>query len=696
MQQQEYEDQILDQHYNAQQIRLDKEELAGHDGKDSEPHLPGQFPRGELQKGGVKGKLKSFWNKTVVPAFPEAVGDISLIKKAMRVEAGVTKDIQDPEKFPEVSRVAEVRRGLDLCPEEKEWLSARRERTRSAFCQYLGLEEAEVHVDDVPVVGFGGSGGGYRAMIGVLGYAAHMKQSGLWDVLSYVAGVSGSCWSLAAYYTWAEGDWQRVIDHIKERLSPHHPLSPEAVREVLHSKNGPALTLGPLVQKHRSGLETVAMDLYSVFTTGYLFLGSDPAFNPKTVGHKPLEKVAGSHPSWLRWSDAIKHLEHGKEPLPLLTAIRHERPWKDWADETTPFKNADPSHDEHAEAVNAWFQWFEMSPFEIGCDELEAFCPTWAFGRPFSKGKSTMKLPEQSLALLLGLCTSAPAGPLISYLATIKRNLPPGFLGNSIMDMSRGVARFWGKQGKEEFQQHHPLHACNEHNFMLHLSQDSPDEEQAPPIEKTPSIHLIDSGMDNNCPTYVLLHPSRQVDLILNMDASSDVQKDSFQERVDQIGSRRGLQFAKRNPGVRPSDDEKDTHRFEGLYGQIYDGKLLGIRPDTVVDSYGHQVSNPPAPQVTKECSMMYLPLLPNQTAVPDFDPSTAKFSGSYNLVWTSEQVDMVTRVSEANCKAAEVAIRTTLMEIYQQKKVRREALRYPGQKARRDGNDLTDEEHKM
>ncbi|KAK3045493.1 hypothetical protein LTS18_013753, partial [Coniosporium uncinatum] len=148
-----------------------------------------------------------------------------------------------------------------------------------------------------------------------------------------------------------------------------------------------------------------------------------------------------------------------------MTATRHERPWKDWVDEKHPFKEPDHAASEHSEAGDAWFQWFEMTPFEIGCDELEAWVPTWGFGRPFSEGKSTMQLPEQSLALLLGLCTSAPAGPLTSSLTTISRNLPHGFIGNCINDMAHVVTKFWRKQGTEEFQQHHPLHACKEHNF---------------------------------------------------------------------------------------------------------------------------------------------------------------------------------------------------------------------------------------
>jgi phospholipase A2 len=179
--------------------------------------------------------------------------------------------------------------------------------------------------------------------------------------------------------------------------------------------------------------------------------------------------------------------------------------------------------------------------------------------------------------------------------------------------------------------------------------------------------------MDNNCPTYVLLHPSREVDVILNMDASSDVQKDTFQERVDQIGSRRGLKFTKRRY-TKAGTDPKDPERFKGLYAQIYDGTLVE-RPPTVVDSYGHRIMNPPAPTCHNECTMVYMPLLPNEKSVPGFDPSTAKFSGSYNLVWTPEQVEMLVKVCDTNFRDGEEAIKTALKDAWMRKKAMRESL---------------------
>jgi cytosolic phospholipase A2 len=213
------------------------------------------------------------------------------------------------------------------------------------------------------------------------------------------------------------------------------------------------------------------MDLYSVFTTGHLFLYDDVDTQNGATGQEAAKEVTGCHHScWYKWSSAQEHLESGAEPLPILTAIGHERPWRDWVDKENAFKEPDHTLEEHSGAQDAWLQWFEMTPFEIGCDELEAWVPTWGFGRPFSEGRSTMQLPEQSLSLLLGLCAGAPAGPLNSYLSTIERNLPQNFLGNAIENLAKGVSRLWGKHSTEKFQDHHPLHACNEHNVLYHLT----------------------------------------------------------------------------------------------------------------------------------------------------------------------------------------------------------------------------------
>ncbi|KAI5370371.1 putative lysophospholipase, catalytic domain, Acyl transferase/acyl hydrolase/lysophospholipase [Septoria linicola] len=608
-----------------------------------------------------QGLFKRFYHGIIKPAFPEAITDLKILGGITALETRVKRDMSNVEIFPEVARVAEGRRGLDLCTDEQTFLARRKARARDSFASYLGLDSEDVMPEDVPLVAFGGR---------CLGYAEQMKATGLWDCLTYVAGVSGSCWALAAYYSFANANIGTIIDHCQKRLSPHHPFSGDAIRTILSTPGGARNTLGPLIQKSKSGLQTVAMDLYSVFITGWIFFHD--GHSNRHVGYTDKD-VAKDHGSWHRYSDARKYTDNGSEPLPILTAIRHERPWKDWHDKEHPFEEADHSASDHAEASEAWFQWFEMTPYEIGCDEIEAWVPTWGFGRPFENGKSTSQLPEQSLALLLGLATSAPAGPLASYLATISLNIPSDFLGNSVHKISHNISKFGGKAGTEEFNKYAIIHftlatsttSCSTTQQSIQVKEDCL-------ASRTRRVHLIDSGMDNNCLTYVLLHPKRKVGVIINMDASSDVQKDSFQDRVDQIGSRRGLKFTKRH-NIAAGDGPQCPERFCGMYAQIYDGKLCD-RPAIVVDSYGRTVKNPPAPVSETECTMLYLPLLPNQKAVPDFDPSTCPWSGSYNLVWTAAQVETLVTLCKANFTEGQATIKEVLHEAWQRKKTAREA----------------------
>lgn len=277
-----------------------------------------------------KRKGSAFYQKVLKPAFPEAITDLKIMGGLTALEHRVKHEISDPKVFPEVERVAEVRRGIELCPEEQAFLAKRKVHARDNFAKYLGLNPEDVHPEDVPTISFGGSGGGFRAMIGCLGYCEEMKRAGLWDCLTYVSGVSGSCWSLAAYYTIGKGSMQHVIDHAKKRFSPYHPLSGDAIRTILSAPGGARTTLGPLIQKSKSGLQTVAMDLYSVFTTGWIFFQDDPASHPGGSAHK---EVAGFQKSWYKYSSAREYTDEGQNPLPIITAIRHERPWRDWVSE---------------------------------------------------------------------------------------------------------------------------------------------------------------------------------------------------------------------------------------------------------------------------------------------------------------------------------------------------------------------------
>lgn len=177
-----YEKEILAKHYYGDANQESPNEHTsersvgrglGHSKKDSSSGL------------GLRTQLKGFV-KDLKATSQSAARLVSL-------ESRLTKELDDPARFPEIANQAVVRKGLDLCPEETAYVAARRTKLRDKFALYMGLDAAQVHPDDIPTVAFGGSGGGYRAMLAFLGYSLAMKEAGMWDLLTYVAGVSGSC-----------------------------------------------------------------------------------------------------------------------------------------------------------------------------------------------------------------------------------------------------------------------------------------------------------------------------------------------------------------------------------------------------------------------------------------------------------------------------------------------------------------------
>ncbi|KZO96364.1 FabD/lysophospholipase-like protein [Calocera viscosa TUFC12733] len=606
----------------------------------------------------------------------------------LQVNSHFKHDDKDYHLYPELEWDAELRRNNALHLEELQFLDTRRKRIAESgvLAKFIGLPPDEVvNPEDVPIIGIGGSGGGYRACFGLLTVFAACKEVEMWDLISYVAGVSGSCWSLGAYYTFANRDAQNALDHFMANAH-RHPISASAVNTVMNSPNGADFLFGPLLYKLKTGVAPVILDLYSTVVHSYMFL---PLHR-----QEPGEMHAQLKKEWFQWSKVWERsgIKAGEEPFPILTAVRHERPWRDWKSKTEPFGDNNHTSKEHQEAEDAWWQWFEITPLELGCDELEGWVPTWAFGRKFDKGLTGMRLPEQSLAMLLGLSTSAPAGPLSSYLGTIYRNLPKGPFGGMMRGFTKEIEHI-APQFVERFGDHHPIHACNEANPFFGAEQE-PNRGQG--FENSPRLHLIDAGMGNNMPTYSFIHPNRDVDVILNFDYSSDVQKDAALERVNDMGKDKGLKFQPRTklaelPPLPILDDkgkpkpwtaETLEKTFEGRYAQVIDGvRMYNHTGDGLPEGFHFHTQERPGgpilynkrhqPQARRDMTMVYLPLLPNKVQ-PEYDPSNAPWSSSYNLVWTPEQIQTLEKTQKQNFNDSLDTIRAVIKEAYNKRKADR------------------------
>jgi phospholipase A2 len=195
------------------------------------PKLP-SMPTMEMPDFG--GTLKS-WREslgTVGTALEDIQSELSGTEGS--VYNRVISERDDARVNPEIQWDASVRLGNDLGTAERAFVRARKEAMLKPFCELLGLKEEEVELEDIPVVAFAASGGGYRAMVSTLGSLSAAQSSGIWDLTSYTSAISGSCWAINTLYAIGGGDIQKTLRHVKSRITTPF-LDPESM-QILTNK----------------------------------------------------------------------------------------------------------------------------------------------------------------------------------------------------------------------------------------------------------------------------------------------------------------------------------------------------------------------------------------------------------------------------------------------------------------------------
>ncbi|KAK2910838.1 hypothetical protein Q8A67_002971 [Cirrhinus molitorella] len=253
-----------------------------------------------------------------------------------------TQDLQEYTKMMSASKLQEsgdVRIEHSLNTNEKEFVAKRRETV------FQSLQKLKIHCsqDEVPNIALLGSGGGQRAMVGLLGSLVELDKAGLLDCILYLSGVSGSTWCMASLYQ--EPDWstklQTMKDKIIERLSGSGVSWTDALaklRKYYHEKDLFSLT-----------------DVWAVIVV--------TTYMKETDEHTLTE-----------WRD-----HYSKDPFPIYTVI--DKLCKQQGD-------GDP--------------WFEISPYEAGYSLTGAFVETSSFGSQFDNGSKKKTQPEMDMLYLQG------------------------------------------------------------------------------------------------------------------------------------------------------------------------------------------------------------------------------------------------------------------------------------------------------
>ncbi|KAF8580443.1 FabD/lysophospholipase-like protein [Ramaria rubella] len=613
----------------------------------------------------------------------------------------------DPLVNPECEWDAEVRLGDELCLSERAFLRERKRVMKAAFAKLMNVPEEDVFEDDLPVVAIAGSGGGYRAMLNTIGSLSGAQGTGLLDCVTYTAGISGSCWSLGLIHSGVAGSHDPLAagQYAKERIQLSYLDT--ATLEALITPPTNKYLLSGIFRKAAGPSGSVSLvDLYGTLVSSRIFVPSD------------LKSINPHHISLHSFRQSV---DNGSMPLPIFTALQRESETlkatkeKEKASLDTSYKRDLRQQGAKLEHQARWL-WYEFTPFEVGCDELGAWIPAWALGRQFRNGKSLERRPELSFTILSGIFASAFCATLKDYFKEIQpslRQLPPqlyGWLEEIITE------------NEEDLGLIHPVLPNQLPNFLNGLLGQL---REGSPVDitqrETLGFMVKHVTAELNIPYYPLLR--RNIDCIIALDASADSQVGRLHLIVpSELAAKRGLRTWPR--GARwPARVSVPTHRvsqstnslampFSHPAAETANLKLAETQEDALAQQANKQsetdVKDMPDPSQTSgsmplnSCEVwigtsktsdsdtsrledleedalshrdgigiVYMPLVPNEKRVPNFDPFALS---TWRREFAPEESQKLLDVAEANFMEGTPKVKKLLRAIWLRKKREREA----------------------
>jgi phospholipase A2 len=636
-------------------------------------------------------------------------GYITKLQKELSMAPGsladeIWQEAHDPFINPEIEYLATVRVSSELCDDEIAFLVKRNEVTRVALAKYLGIPLEQIHPDDVPRIAMVGSGGGLRALVAGTGSLLAAGQEGLFDCVTYTAGVSGSCWLQALYHSSLGGRrMDKMVDHLKARIGVHIAYPPVALA-ALNSAPTNKFLLSGFVEKLKGdpNSDFGLVDIYGLLLAARLLV--------------PKGEV-GVDDRDLKISNQRDYIKHGEHPMPIYTAVRHEIPIIEEASNTEKSTGLVSEETKELARKEAWFQWFEISPYEMFCEEFGAGIPTWAVGRKFENGKDIphdedgLRVPELRLPLMLGIFGSAFCATLSHYYKEV-RPIVKGLTGfGSIDDMIEGR--------NDDLSKVHPIEPASIPNFAYKMDGRLP-ETCPESIAKNSHLQLMDAGMSNNLPIYPLLRPGRDIDILIAFDASADIKTENWLSVADGYAQQRGIKGWPIGVGWPKSTDSaaKTAAQLDDAQAQstaeadskVEDAKKEQIshlqdvekdsekaNNDTDISDAGDlgyctiwvgttqqrttDTEHVPSKAVKEDWELMqpdagiaviYFPFLSNPK-VEGVDPVTSEYMSTWNFVYTPEDIDHVVALAKANFEEGRERTRACVRAVYERKRKIRE-----------------------
>ncbi|KAI8081796.1 acyl transferase/acyl hydrolase/lysophospholipase, partial [Gilbertella persicaria] len=555
------------------------------------------YPAFEHQLEVIRDMYKSFWEFLSLEEFK------AIVQESL-------KEDDDPELHPEIEWEAHVREGQELSREETEFVKRRKQKMRAAFAFFIGVDEHEVEIEDIPNIGIASSGGGYRAMVSCSGYLRAMAETGILDSVLYFCGVSGSTWTMCQLYSpLTDASLDTLQDHLSSRIHTHIANLSNFLTVLNASRHNAKVILHGIIQRYHQQNNSISLvDIFGMLLGGTLLAkkitlappNEDKSTNDtysEFIETDTQEEDGENHvhsgtmhepdgarvkprllkKNEIKLSKQREYFEDGSLPMPIYCAVRHEiqKAGENKAntisskteEETEENKEDSQEHQEpkeegeegEVEEKEDLYQWFEFTPYDMGSEEINAWIPIWAFGRKFAEGKSDQRLPEQSIGILMGMFGSAFVASLAHFYQEIRSLLPQ----TAVEKADEIIYKY-----QSSVSTIHPISPACFPNPFYKMSTKVQDKDElndkeeilrSESLVESEQIGLMDAGMDNNIPFYPLLRKGRDIDMIIAVDSSADIQYMPYFDRAEGYVKRRGIQGWPRGAGWPKKEEEKNN-----------------------------------------------------------------------------------------------------------------------------------------
>ncbi|NXE64037.1 PA24E phospholipase, partial [Calcarius ornatus] len=252
----------------------------------------------------------------------------------------------------------DVRLGFSLCREEQNFLRKRKKYVAAALKKILNLEEdLKEHEASQYMVAITTTGGGTRSLTAMYGSLLGLQKLNLLDCISYIGGLSGTTWTMANLYEDANWSQKYLEDAIKE-----------ARKQVTKSKiccfslECLKYYYNDLMERTKEGHNTSFIDLWGLVIESML--------HDKKDEH--------------RLSDQRQAVDNGQNPLPIYVAINLKSNY----------------------SAQAFREWLEFTPYEVGLLKYGASIRAEHFGSQFFMGRMVKKLSETRICYMQGMWSS--------------------------------------------------------------------------------------------------------------------------------------------------------------------------------------------------------------------------------------------------------------------------------------------------